>query len=645
MKKQILFIVLTSIVFTITKAGQYVSKAGLQIYKWNDNTVWIPNGVPGINDTVQISAGSTILIDTNYIIKKLDISGILLYDTTSARTLTINGPVTINMSGTLLANGAQFSTNKFITHNLSIDKNFTIDGTLNSKVANIQIQVVMGGNSKSVISGAATILFSYLTMQKSTNNDTLQLQSNITVTNMHSLTGMLDNTSRDLIINGTYNSYLGSSIFKTPVYQGTKMLNYANYGNIKKFSTGNEIPVDGVVDNLSINIGTTDTLQLNTNLTINASLNNYRGLLDFNGHTITMGNNTTVYRTNGFYSASPNYGVNNVTIQYGGTTPITAGPELLSSIYKISLTSTNNLTIPISVTTKTLSLGSGKITTNNNILYVSDTTANAITRVNGYVIGNLARKIGQSANIDYIFPIGTITAYRPLQITFTNIPAESDYLNANFNTTQPDTANLYTLNDAGIQLTSIAKEGYWEVSSDAHYGSNYTLNLTGTGFTGINDFSTLRIIRKNSNQTSWQLEGTHVTGTGTNAIPVAKRSGMIGTDFGDFSIQYTIAGDMNNPLPVLGNTSSIPKDYGISQNYPNPFNPSTIINYQIPTNNFVTLKVYDILGKEVTTLVNGEVKAGTYQVNFDASSLSGGIYFYKLTAGNYSKIKKMMLLK
>jgi hypothetical protein len=80
-------------------------------------------------------------------------------------------------------------------------------------------------------------------------------------------------------------------------------------------------------------------------------------------------------------------------------------------------------------------------------------------------------------------------------------------------------------------------------------------------------------------------------------------------------------------------------------NYPNPFNPATIINYQLSDNSFVTLKVYDILGKEIKTLVNGYKTIGKYAVNFDGSSLASGIYFYQLRSNSYTATKKMLLLK
>jgi hypothetical protein len=85
--------------------------------------------------------------------------------------------------------------------------------------------------------------------------------------------------------------------------------------------------------------------------------------------------------------------------------------------------------------------------------------------------------------------------------------------------------------------------------------------------------------------------------------------------------------------------------YSLSQNYPNPFNPTTLISYSLPKSGFVTLKVFDVLGREVTTLVNQNQNSGSYNITFNASNLSTGVYFYKLEAGEYLSIKKMLLIK
>ena len=85
--------------------------------------------------------------------------------------------------------------------------------------------------------------------------------------------------------------------------------------------------------------------------------------------------------------------------------------------------------------------------------------------------------------------------------------------------------------------------------------------------------------------------------------------------------------------------------YYLARNFPNPFNPSTLITYSIPEASNVVLKVYNVLGKLMTTLVNENKEAGIYTVNFDAAGLSDGIYFYKIQAGNFVKTMKMLLLK
>jgi len=85
--------------------------------------------------------------------------------------------------------------------------------------------------------------------------------------------------------------------------------------------------------------------------------------------------------------------------------------------------------------------------------------------------------------------------------------------------------------------------------------------------------------------------------------------------------------------------------FELNQNYPNPFNPTTTIKYQIPELSFVTIKVFDVLGSEITTLVNEEKAIGSYEVEFDASRLSSGIYFYQLKSGDFVETKKMVLLR
>ncbi len=100
-----------------------------------------------------------------------------------------------------------------------------------------------------------------------------------------------------------------------------------------------------------------------------------------------------------------------------------------------------------------------------------------------------------------------------------------------------------------------------------------------------------------------------------------------------------------NPVGVINTNTEIPSSYNLSQNYPNPFNPSSKIKFQIAKLSNTKLVVSDILGKEVVTLVNEQLKPGTYEVDFDGTNLPSGIYFYKLITVNFADSKKMILVK
>jgi len=121
-----------------------------------------------------------------------------------------------------------------------------------------------------------------------------------------------------------------------------------------------------------------------------------------------------------------------------------------------------------------------------------------------------------------------------------------------------------------------------------------------------------------------------------NGTAVGEDGTIINTSFPGVT---SIESEIENKIDQL------PSDYLLSQNYPNPFNPTTSLQYTIGSLQFVTLKVYDVLGREVAMLVNEEKQAGEYEVEFNAANLPSGIYFYQLKAGQYSETKKMVLLK
>jgi len=117
--------------------------------------------------------------------------------------------------------------------------------------------------------------------------------------------------------------------------------------------------------------------------------------------------------------------------------------------------------------------------------------------------------------------------------------------------------------------------------------------------------------------------------------------------FWDGSIWVNEWKETNSYIPLTGVeklTDGI-KAYSLSNNYPNPFNPSTTISYSVPEMEFITLKVFDVLGNEIETIANEEKPAGSYEIEFNADGLTSGIYFYRLQAGNFVETKKMILIK
>jgi hypothetical protein len=146
------------------------------------------------------------------------------------------------------------------------------------------------------------------------------------------------------------------------------------------------------------------------------------------------------------------------------------------------------------------------------------------------------------------------------------------------------------------------------------------------------------------------LVDTTVTDTTLRLAPLAagaryfwRVSGLNQYGEGDYStVTAFITGDL---ISSVGATRSIPTEFGLSQNYPNPFNPSTKFELRIANYGLVTVRVLDMLGREVATLVSGNRQPGTYTVRWDALGYPSGVYFYRMQAGGFVETKKMMLAK
>jgi len=165
------------------------------------------------------------------------------------------------------------------------------------------------------------------------------------------------------------------------------------------------------------------------------------------------------------------------------------------------------------------------------------------------------------------------------------------------------------------------------------------LIVTGIAqLSGKLDVSTFNNFQPEVGQVYEIITANTVTGTFEQIVS----HGGLGFDVNYNSNNVSIT--ITSPLDVE-DEDLIPTDYVLYQNYPNPFNPTTKIQYGIPNSGPVTLQVYNLLGEVVTTLVNEQQPAGNYEVSFDAANLSSGIYLYKIQAGDYSDVKKMILLR
>jgi len=144
------------------------------------------------------------------------------------------------------------------------------------------------------------------------------------------------------------------------------------------------------------------------------------------------------------------------------------------------------------------------------------------------------------------------------------------------------------------------------------------------------------------NGTHWQSVNGGLDSLDVRAVAVTDSNVLVGT-FGGGVWRRSRAGFITSVRE--DRPGQTPRSYALLQNYPNPFNPTTVIDYQLPSDEYVTLRVYDALGQEVSTLVDGVVQAGRHSTVFDGKDLASGAYFYRLTAGRFTSVMRFLLIK
>ena len=183
----------------------------------------------------------------------------------------------------------------------------------------------------------------------------------------------------------------------------------------------------------------------------------------------------------------------------------------------------------------------------------------------------------------------------------------------------------------------------------ASFTAQVTGNIVNLKWTTANEVNNSGFdVERSDNGTSNWIKTGFVKGNGTINKPTSYSYSDTKLQKGNYSYrlkQVDFNGNFEYHKLLNSVTVSSPAKYSLEQNYPNPFNPSTKISFQLPNDSKVSLKVYDISGKEITTLVNDFKTAGYYTVEFNAANLASGVYFYNIHAGDYSKVMKMVVVK
>jgi len=292
-------------------------------------------------------------------------------------------------------------------------------------------------------------------------------------------------------------------------------------------------------------------------------------------------------------------------------------------------------------------------------------------------------------NTGFIFKYNSNSFYRTSNngnswtlVTALQNVKDVSFVNSNTGYAISGSANsLYKTTDSGIS---------WNVSSTLPWNGQTLLNILfndeNTGFLSINYQCSqagycFAIYRTTNAGVTWEQtlvrniysgSGFKLQRTGNNIITAqygnnGLKSADNGNTWRNIIFPYTTEVDIFFPAEQTGymagnnvigkilnggtvsvnneNTNLVREDFHLSQNYPNPFNPKTVIGYSLTGNRYVSLKVYDVLGKEIITLVNEKQNAGSYTVNFNGESFPSGIYFYRLEAGDFAESKRMILLK
>jgi hypothetical protein len=343
------------------------------------------------------------------------------------------------------------------------------------------------------------------------------------------------------------------------------------------------------------------------NITVNGICEICRGKL-------YSGGNAVLYGTNGVLNYSGDSLQQTSDVEF----PLLHGPNklLINNSYGVILHSSRTLEDSVKIAGK-LYLGTNSLATATATS--ADTNSYIVTDSTGsFILTSVTSSIK-------LCPIGIRSAYAPVWVA---------------NSGSKDTISVRAEYDSGLPVGGGHVKAKWDIAENTSGGGTYTIKLGW--MQGLEDSAFTA-----STKASWMIfrlsDTTKIATTGYartySSSPHTLQHASI-TTLGTFTV-----GNFSSLTDVGDISSELPTEFSLQQNYPNPFNPSTTIKYQLPMTSAVTLKVYDLLGREVATLVNARQSAGQYSVQWNASKSSSGVYFYRLQAGSFVKTSKLILLK
>ena len=687
----------SSVNFATTSIGNVTVSDGITVTVTNAGTLSMDNSVRTFN----IGTGSTLTWTSQSVTANSTAgitksgSGIL---NLGALTFTTNmtGGFTLN-SGTVIVTGNKAFGNGALTINGG-----TIQSSNSSTFA--PTTIIIGGNfiftgtGNDIYGAPVTLGSSTRTITNNINNGAYSRQFAGIISGDADVGLTIAGTSSGPIILSGANTYTGLTTVSGSILQlnrtgGTTIPTTNNItvnGGILKISTNQTL------NDLNLSSGTL-TVEAGVTLAINGTFT-YTGGTITNSGTIAYGSSgTLVYGTGSSYSAGLEWPSSNspfnITIQTIGT--------------NITMPGNRSIDGTLTLSSGLLTLGDYNLTlSSSSTISGTPTSSNMIVATGS---GELRKTFTSTGSFTFPVGDNTGTAdYSPVTLNFTSGTFASAYAGVKLSNTQHGNNNgsdyikrYWTVTQSGISGFS-CDAAFTYVDADivgdennlycgAWNGSSWTLlntvntstnTLSGTvtafseftggdqgvlpaelhSFTSSTSANSIQLIwstviemnnsgfdieRKKTESNNWQKIG-FVQGHGTTNTPQSY----------SYSDRYLSTGKYNYRLKQIdynGNyqyynlgsevTIGVPKKFEVSQNFPNPFNPVTKINYELPNDSKVSIKVFDMLGREVATLLDEFKTAGYHTVDFDGSSLSSGMYFYRIKTNEFEAIKKMLLIK